>query len=94
MTCPFQVGDCIHELREIAFVARAEGIMHFPPIPGKGILLDELDPSKPDATVTALTERGFTYRYDHPIQFVRPDWGTTDGGECFEGGFHLWRKVS
>ncbi len=53
-----------------------------------------LDESKPDATVTALTTRGFEYRYDQPHPIGRAQWGTwCNGGECFELGFHLWRKV-
>lgn len=92
MTCPFEVGDRVHELLytptnvdiRLTDEGRLTGTMdHIP----------TLDPFKPDATVTTLTARGFIYRYDQPIQFVRPDWGTTDGGEVFEEGFHMWRKV-
>ena len=79
MTCPFKVGDRVHEIRP---VFRTEG--------GH----DEIDPTKPDATVTALTARGFKYRYDKPIQFVRADWGTTQEGEVYEEGFRFWRLVS
>ncbi len=85
MTHPFQVGDRIHEVSYPPYIKTSLDDEVSP--------LPERDPTVPDATVTALTERGFTYRYDHSIQFVRPDWGTTNGGECYEGGFQLWRKV-
>ncbi len=93
MTCPFKVGDRIHGVR-------TQGVNVAGPMVLDGLwqLLDpasfELDSATPDATVTALTARGFTYRYDHPIQFVRPDWGTMQEGEIFEGGFQFWRKVN
>ena len=53
----------------------------------------EPDPTKPDAIVTAVTETGFTYRYDTPVQHGRPFWGTQTEGEVYEEGFHMWRKV-
>jgi hypothetical protein len=87
MTCPFKVGDKVHEVRQPGVFTR--DMMDIPLEQS----LPELDPSKPDATVTALTARGFTYRYDRPIQFNRPYWGTTQEGEVFEEGFHWWRKV-
>lgn len=85
MNCPFKVGDRIHKLRALpTYNSSLAGAL--------GLTTWE-DDSRPDATVTALTACGFEYRYDKPIQFVRPDWGTTDGGEVFEEGFHMWRKV-
>lgn len=88
MTCPFQVGDRIHEVEPVwTYCSEA----------GDDVLVEpeyELDPTKPDATVTALTARGFTYRYDRPITVGRVAWGqTTQEGECYEDGFHLWRRV-
>lgn len=87
MICPFKVGDRIHEVRAQA------GFGHGPEYPVESEPVWELDESKPDATVTALTARGFAYRYDRPIQFVRPDWGMAQGGEVYEEGFQFWRKI-
>ncbi len=83
MTCPFKVGDRVHELAAQTY---AWG-WH------KGEDEFRLDESKPDATVTALTARGFAYRYDTPVQHGRPIWGTQTEGEVYEGGFQFWRKV-
>jgi hypothetical protein len=87
MICPFAVGDRIHEVR-------------YPPIIKTGlddevspVLLPESDPTKPDATVTSFTARGFTYRYDRPIQWGRAEWGTVQEGECYEGGFMMWERI-
>ena len=56
--------------------------------------MSEPDPFKPDATVTALTARGFTYRYDRPISVGRAQWGWTQTeGEVYEEGLHVWRLV-
>jgi hypothetical protein len=86
--CPFKVGDRIHEMRTQG------GFSHGPEYPVEAPIQWEFDSAKPDATVTALTARGFTYRYDHPIPIGRAAWGTTtEGGECFEGGFAYWRKI-
>ena len=87
MTCPFQVGDRIHELRTPGVLTRDMLDTLF------GQPLPELDTAKPDATVTALTSRGFTFRYDHPIQWGRPEWGQVQEGEVYEEGFRGWRKV-
>lgn len=89
MTCPFSVGDRIHE-RQSVWTYAAD--------PDEAALVEpewELDPTKPDATVTALTTRGFEYTYDHRIPVGRAPEGTwTDGGECYPEGYHLWVKVS
>lgn len=43
------------------------------------------------ATVTAITERGFTYEYLNPVSFGRAAWGQVmTGGECFERGYQYW----
>jgi hypothetical protein len=86
MTCPFKVGDRVHRLTCTALSSRYDEPSFREPEWA-------YDSSQPDATVTAITARGFTYRYDHPIQFVRPDWGTTQEGEVYEEGFQFWRKV-
>lgn len=91
MICPFQVGDRIHELRGVpvlgsSFAEVAYKINH-PAF--------ELDPMKPDATVTEITERGFKYTYDEDVPIGRAAWGTwCEGGECFEAGFQYWHKIS
>ncbi len=91
MTCPFKVGDRVHEVHHPVSVAG--------PMVLNGIwqLMDpaclQLDSSRPDATVTALIARGFTYRYDAPVQHGRPFWGTQIEGEVYEDGFHMWRLV-
>lgn len=53
-----------------------------------------------EATVTALTPRGFVYQYDHPVPFGRAQWGQMQtGGECYldmaESVYHLkqWALV-
>lgn len=88
ITCPFKVGDRIHEVQS-AWTYYSE--------PDASALVEpewELDPTKPDATVTELTERGFKYRYDCKVPIGRAQWGTwTEGGECFENGFIYWRKL-
>ena len=88
MNYPFQVGDRIHELRYLPTYSHSleEACKQF--------VQWEIDTSKPDATVTALTEKGFTYTYDRPVPIGRAQWGTyAEGGECFEGGFQFWRKI-
>ena len=87
MICPFKVGDRVFQL-----CARG-GFGYGPEYPVESELVLERDPTYPEATIIAITTRGFEYRYDKPIQFVRPDWGTTQAGEVYEGGFHWWRKV-
>lgn len=94
MDCPFQIGDRVHEIRYFGLNIRAEGTVTFV-TERDNAMLWELDPTKPDATVIALTARGFEYRYDHPIPFGRAaDGCVAHGGTCYPGGFHLWRKVS
>lgn len=93
--CPFKVGDRVHELvghcsysrfyidEEGRFVALEDSKLHF-----------ELDTSKPDATVTAITETGFAYLYDYPIPIGPARWGTeTESGECYPEGYRYWRKL-
>lgn len=51
-----------------------------------------------EATVTALTERGFKYDYDHPVPFGRAQWGQMQiGGEVYldmpESSYHLKQWV-
>lgn len=89
MICPFKVGDRVHEVRETVMLDTT--------FMGESVVTEttalEWDPNKPDATVTEITARGFRYRYDRPITFVRANWGTTQEGEVFENGFEWWRKV-
>lgn len=87
MICPFKIGDRVHELRNRGvFTRRLEAGFDIP-------LQWELDMTKPSATVTEITERGFKYEYDDPVPFI-PRWGMTFlGGECFEEGFQYWRKA-
>lgn len=88
MTCPFKVGDRIHEAR-----AKPEWLGMIDYARDKPVF--EPDTTKPDATVTTLTARGFEYRYDYPIMIGRVEWDQQSvGGECYEEGFHLWRKTS
>ncbi len=89
MTCPFKVGDRVHELRSLGVITRdlLDAVAF-------GQALPDLDPTKPDATVTALTVRGFEYRYDHPIPFGRAaDGCVAHGGTCYPEGYRFWRKV-
>ncbi len=84
--CPFKVGDRIHELHNVHY--HAAGTIDAPPV------VDELDPSRPDATVTAVTERGFDYDYDERVTFGRAEYGTwTTGGTIFPAGYRWWRKI-
>jgi len=92
-TCPFQVGDRIHEMAPtggyVRFVLTDEGITedasHYTFLP---------DWSKPDATVTAIIENGFTYEYDYPIPHGRAEWGEMcTGGDCYPEGYRFWRKI-
>ncbi len=88
MECPFKVGDRIRGLRA------QYGFGHGPEYPVDARIEWEDDTSRPDATVTELTERGFKYRYDERVPIGRAQWGTwTEGGEIFEGGFQFWRKI-
>lgn len=89
--CPFKVGDRIHELLSFAIYLgpRAEEARRFVPPPM------ELDPSKPDATVTAINTNGFAYTYDCPVPIGRAAWGSyTEGGQCYPEGFAYWRIIS
>ena len=44
-------------------------------------------------TITAITEKGFEYKYDKTKSLI-PRWGmSTDGGECYEGGFCYWEII-
>ncbi len=93
MNCPFKVGDCIHEIRP--FSANVAGPMI---LDGLWQLLDlaalPLDSTKPDATVTEITDKGFKYTYDYPIPFGRAAWGMMqDGGECYPEAYKFWRKT-
>ncbi len=89
MDCPFKVGDRVHEIVSLGvWWEQIDGHL-YPTTTPRWRLAD-----KPNATVTALTARGFEYRYDYPIPFGRAAWGqTTEGGEVYETGFHMWRKV-
>ncbi len=88
MICPFKVGDRVHELRVPGVFTR--DLMDI----SLELPLPELDPSKPDATVTALTARGFEYRYDKPIPFGRAaDGCVAHGGTCYPEGYRFWRLV-
>ena len=79
--CPFKVGDRVHEL--------SPHVVYAPDGPHQ-----LLDTSRPDAIVTALTERGFSYDYTHPIPHGRAAWGQMmTGGECFPEGYGYWMKV-
>lgn len=95
--CPFKVGDRIHELwctGGYALFTEVEQLLDRDAKPTKELRYMELDPTKPDATVIAITERGFTYRYDTPVPIGRAAWGTwTEGGECFPEGYMYWEKV-
>jgi hypothetical protein len=45
------------------------------------------------ATITAITEKGFEYKYDKTKSLI-PRWGmSTDGGECYESGFYYWEII-
>ena len=82
MNCPFQVGDRIHELAPV--LSYRDDV----------VPINLLDPTKPDATVTEITECGFAYSYDCKVPIGRAAWGTwTEGGECFENGFSYWRLI-
>lgn len=82
MTCPFKVGDRVHEVSVMTYLDGVE----------QGYTLY---PGKPDATVTALTARGFEFRYDYPITIGPARWGQQSvGGECYEEGFPWWRKTN
>lgn len=90
MSCPFQVGDRIHEFRCLPVLASSFAEVVYK-IENPQF---ELDPTKPDATVTAITERGFIYRYDTKVPVGRAEWGTwTEGGECYSEGFACWQKI-
>ncbi len=107
MDCPFKIGDRIHELvcfpmLEVPTYGDVIAMERFfSPIEREHPATDkwkmpefESDPMKPDATVTAITERGFTYRYDCRVPIGRLAWNTwVEEGECYEAGFHMWRKV-
>lgn len=85
--CPFKVGQRIHEQRSVWAYSNTENV-------SLASLRFELDPTKPDATVTAITAKGFTYEYDNPIPFGRAAWGEmTMGGECYPEGYIYWRAV-
>lgn len=89
--CPFKVGDRIHE---VTFTGVSTSLGASAERPFTDSYTWELDSTKPDATVTEITTRGFCYRYDERVPIGRAQWGTwTEGGECFEGGFLFWKKV-
>lgn len=89
--CPFEVGDRIHELRCCGYNLSLGPSAEQPFIDEPLLTLDDC---RPDATVTALTERGFKYRYDCRVPIGRAQWGTyTEGGECFEAGFLYWHRL-
>jgi hypothetical protein len=88
MNCPFKVGDIIHEIRAIPCITVAKDRSR------TVSFRRELDEFRPDAVVTAITERGFTYEYDYPVPIGRAEWGEMMvGGECYEAGFSMWRKI-
>jgi hypothetical protein len=81
--CPFKVGDRVHELAPLTIYCQW-GM-------GKDLVRDE---TRPDAIVTGVTERGFTYEYTCPIPHGRAAWGQMMvGGECFPEGYGYWVKV-
>ncbi len=93
--CPFKVGDRVHEVVYAGGYSvmqlGMEGVEVTSYVPMDDVLLDW---SKPDATVTAITERGFEYRYDCKVPIGRAAWGSyTEGGECYPEGYPYWRKV-
>lgn len=76
-SCPFKVGDRIHELR-FDTIRR----------------IWTKDEFKPDATVTAITAKGFDYRYDHIVPIGPARWGGwCEGGECYPEGFRFWERI-
>ena len=87
MTCPFKVGDRIHEVQIPGVVITGAAVYD-----GLYQSFDSsscpLDSFKPDATIISLTPSGFAYRYDRPI-FL----GLTEG-EVSEGWLHWWRKIA
>lgn len=81
--CPFKVGQRIHELDPVTFYS--EWGMGTKP---------SIDLTLPDATVTAITDKGFTYVYDHPVPIGRAAWGQMmTGGECYPQGYGFWVGV-
>lgn len=87
--CPFSVGDTIHEISSIGYTTTDIGSPF-----DEDLSPPTLDESRPDAVVTALTERGFAYEYAYPTPIGRAEWGQMlTGGECFVDGYYRWRKV-
>lgn len=86
--CPFKVGQRIHELANGAiFHDIQDG-------DNRMVMRPTLDPMRPDATVTAITDKGFTYQYTHPLPFGRAAWGQMmTGGECYPEGYQYWVGV-
>jgi len=81
--CPFRVNQRIHELAPVAFFG--EWGMGTKP---------SIDETRPDATVTAITDKGFTYVYDTPVPHGRAAWGQMmTGGECYPEGYRYWVGV-
>ena len=86
--CPFKVGQRIHELTSEGFVSGWPE--PFAIVPGKTVF----DLSRPDAIITAITDRGFTYEYSSPVPHGRIAWGEmVTGGECFPEGYRYWVSV-
>lgn len=84
--CPFKVGDRIYELN-------AWRLYNGPDV-DECSPSNTLDLSKPDATVTAVTEKGFMYVYDTPVPHGRHEWGQMMvGGGCFPEGYAYWQKL-
>lgn len=86
--CPFKAGQRIRPQRCLgAFTSNRVLVYHFPFEFGD-------DPTQPDATVTAITEKGFAYEYDNLVPFGRAAWGEMMvGGECYPEGYAYWRAV-
>jgi hypothetical protein len=82
MHCPFKTGDTIEEISIIQWHFDNSEKNH-----------TKVYPTGRLATVTRVTKKGFKYRYHEPY-VMHPRLGLVDAGECYEGGFSNWRKVS
>lgn len=73
--CPFKVGDRIHELM---WIGSSKGYFQ------------QFITSKPDATVTRVTEQSFQYEYVEKMRVHANEDRYYTGGECYPGGYHTW----
>lgn len=80
--CPFKVGDRVRSKPTNTYWIDDDGVAHTQQFPS----------AWPEATITAIREDGFDYKYDQPY-FMGSRIGVAEGGTCFPIGYSSYERV-